>query len=116
MAKPQYNYEHQKARRDALALFVDGTRCPFCRKPMRVWQSLDLDHRTPVVHGGSAGPTRLAHSYCNRKAGGLIGNRSAKRRVRNGRAVRIGRTPDKNSSHIKGGNPPTKGTRTLPQW
>ena len=111
MPKPQYGYAHQVARSEAMALFVDGTPCPICRRPMRVWQSLDLDHATPVVKGGMHGPTRLTHSHCNRKQGGLIGNRSAKRKG----GTRIRRVVT-NRSAIKDGNTPGNRGRQLPEW
>jgi hypothetical protein len=80
--RPQYGSEHQRARRAALAAFKDGDMCWRCRRPMRSWQALDLDHVRAVAHGGSDGPKRLAHARCNRAAGAVIGNRSARRRVK----------------------------------
>lgn len=94
MPKPQYGWVHQKARRDAMAAFKDGTLCPLCKRPMRTWQKLHLDHTIPVALGGEGGPTRLTHAYCNDSAGAKLGNRLRKvRRVR---------------------TPPRK--RTLPKW
>lgn len=89
-SKAAYGWDHQQARRIAHANFVDGTPCPFCGRPMRVWMKLDLDHTVPVSRGGMGGPVRLAHAYCNRRAGGLIGNRSPKRKYPTRRTV--GRT------------------------
>lgn len=74
--------EHQRARREALAAFVDGTPCPFgegfCgHAPMFAWQELDLDEYPPRVIAqatGAAQVRRLSHASCNRKAGALLGN------------------------------------------
>ena len=111
--KEQYAWEWQKLRREARANFVDGTPCPMCGRPMRVWQSLDLDHTIPVVYGGGSGRTRLTHSYCNRRAGALIGNRSPKRN-RNG--SRIGRQSLNRSAIKEGGTTARNGSRQLPKW
>lgn len=93
MAKPQYDYAHKQARINAIRNLVDGTRCPRCRRGMFRRQKLDLDHVIPVVMGGSGGPTRLMHAYCNRSAGAAL-----RRVVRRG--VRSGGTP----------------RRVLPRW
>jgi hypothetical protein len=68
-------WSHQQARKAAVAALVDGEECPLCGWPMYRDQRLDLDHEVPRVHGGGDGPTRLAHSRCNRSAGASMGNR-----------------------------------------
>src|SRR4249920_1408119 len=75
-----YGGAHQKAREAALALFHDGDICPLCRKPMRSWEKLSLDHAIPVVYGGADGPTRLAHASCQNRQGGKLRHRSTARR------------------------------------
>jgi len=77
MADPAYGYAHQKERAAAIAAMVDGTRCPFCRKPMFKAKArlLDYDHVIPVALGGMDGPKRLSHRTCNRRAGAVMGNR-----------------------------------------
>ncbi len=78
-----YGYAHKKARREALASLDDGQLCWRCRRPMRAWQSLDLDHVRPVLLGGSDGPVALSHAKCNRAAGARLGNRNrGRRRIR----------------------------------
>ena len=37
-----YGNEHQKARAQALALLVDGTPCPRCKRPMHHGRSLTM--------------------------------------------------------------------------
>lgn len=102
----RYTYAHQKARKEALAIFVEGTRCPFTfcnHAPMysspevalsrgkAAWQGrLALDHVVPVVYGGMNGPTRLTHKSCNEKSGQLI---SAKRKHQLGVKPRRGKAP-----------------------
>ena len=54
-----YGNAHQRARRDALASFRDGTACWRCKRPMHLWQRLDLDHVRPIVLGGANGMTVL---------------------------------------------------------
>lgn len=91
-------WEHQKARAAALAVFVDGTPCWRCRRPMYRGMRLQLDHTTPRALGGQ-GPRALVHGSCNEAAGARLGNQL--RRLR-----RHGR--------VNGG---TTGRRTdLPEW
>jgi len=59
-----YGYAHKKARKDALAAFRDGQRCWRCRKPMHIWQALDLDHTRPVALGGANSLRVLTHARC----------------------------------------------------
>jgi hypothetical protein len=90
---------HQKDRERALRALAPGSPCPYayCRHaPMyatvaqaelaglhpRLWH-LDYDHVIARAHGGKGGPCQLAHRYCNRRAGQLLG---AKIRVRKRRA------------------------------
>jgi hypothetical protein len=75
-----YDRAHRADRAQALALLKDGDPCPFCRRPMRSWQSLDLDHVVPVYLARGDGPKRLAHQSCNRRAGGRIGALKVNRR------------------------------------
>jgi hypothetical protein len=71
-----YGNEHQKARAQALALLVDGTPCPRCKRPMHHWQKLDYDHVVPLCLGGAMdGQRLLSHAKCNRSAGAALGNR-----------------------------------------
>ena len=70
----------QRERAEAKRLMVDGTKCFRCQRPMYRWQALDYDHVIPVVKGGSNSPKKLSHSSCNRRHGGIIGNKSPKRR------------------------------------
>ena len=67
-----YGYAHQKARKDALSALIDGTQCWRCKCPMYAYQSLDLDHTTPISKGGMYGLTVLTHSSCNRRAGAML--------------------------------------------
>lgn len=60
-----YGWEHQKARKAALASFVVGQPCVRCGKPMTSKRGLELDH-----NDDRTGYNGLAHAYCNRKAGG----------------------------------------------
>lgn len=89
MGDVRKTYAHQQARKDALTAMVDGTPCPYCHRPMHIWQRLQLDHAIPVAKGGSSGPTRLAHGKCNESAGARLGNRMRrnKRRVVKRRAL-----------------------------
>jgi 5-methylcytosine-specific restriction endonuclease McrA len=73
-----------RLRKQALAQLRDGVDlCPFCRKPMRSWQRLDLDHAVPRMYGGGDETLRLAHAHCNRAAGARLVNfrRGALRRA-----------------------------------
>ena len=77
-----YGYEHQKARRDALAALREReaagieTLCARgCGHPIRTGQALDLDHTDD-----RSGYRGLSHRRCNRGAGGIKG--SASRRLR----------------------------------
>jgi 5-methylcytosine-specific restriction endonuclease McrA len=66
-------WSHQRQRKALLASLVPGSRCPRCGEPM--WphvQDLDLDHVVPRSQGGAGGPSRLAHSACNRRHGGQL--------------------------------------------
>jgi len=73
-------YRHQSARRAALAAMRDGDPCSKCGGPMYRGQKLELDHLIPRAYGGTDGPVALAHQYCNRRAGAVLGNKSPKRR------------------------------------
>lgn len=70
---PRWTKVHRDARAAALAALVDGTPCPLCGEPMDHGQRLQLDHVTPVVHGGLAGAGRLTHGSCNERAGQRLG-------------------------------------------
>jgi hypothetical protein len=124
MPKPQYGYDHQLARKQALAEFRDGTPCPLCGFPMRVWQSLDLNHVVPVKFGGTDGKKELTHRYCNRAEGSRIRyarrNRIRRYRIRNGQQISSG-SRIRDGYRIDGSPPedgirPSKGTRILPKW
>jgi hypothetical protein len=75
MTKPQYGYEHRKARIRALDMMPNGALCPRCNRPMYKWQRLQLGHTVSVAMGGSNGPTRIEHGVCNESAGARLGNR-----------------------------------------
>lgn len=84
-----------RLRREALAEFRDGMICARCKRPMRSWQALELDHIIPRSQGG---PTtkenvRLCHKRCNQLAGCVLGNRSPKRKFRTASAPRRRRLP-----------------------
>jgi hypothetical protein len=63
MARPQYNWAHQKKRAAMLPQAI-GTRCIYCGVPMLEWMKLDLDHATASI----------THARCNRSAGARYGN------------------------------------------
>lgn len=109
MPKPQYGYQHQVDRRNAMATFVNGTLCLICHRPMYVWQSLDLNHVVPVAFGGGVGRKVLTHSKCNRSEGSRI--RSARRK---GMArIKVGTT---RMSIPKDGRMARMPRRELPKW
>ena len=76
-----YGWRHTVARKAALAALRPGQPCDLCgygmfRDPRYGWMAaLELDHIIPRAMGGTDGPTRLVHAYCNRKAGGRLGGR-----------------------------------------
>jgi 5-methylcytosine-specific restriction endonuclease McrA len=82
MAKPGYDAEHKRERRIAIATMPAGTRCPYCHRPMRQTDQLDYDHSVPIALGGINSPKRLAHSFCNRSAGGRLGGAIRRARSR----------------------------------
>jgi hypothetical protein len=63
MARPQYNWAHQKKRAAMLPQAI-GRRCIYCGALMLEWMKLDLDHTTNTI----------THSRCNRAAGARFGN------------------------------------------
>lgn len=68
-----YGWEHQQARREALAQMPDGAPCPFCQRGMSKDMRLDYDHYPPLAAGpGLARVRRLSHASCNRRAGQAI--------------------------------------------
>lgn len=69
-----YGADHQRRRRAALAALVPGTPCGRCGQPMHPGQHLDLDHTDD--RDGYRG---LAHSRCNRSAGGKKGSAGRRR-------------------------------------
>lgn len=74
MAARKYNWHGHDLVRKALLPKAWGTPCPFCGKEMIEGQSLDLDHSAPIaIAGMHGGPLRMAHSRCNRQAGGRLG-------------------------------------------
>lgn len=81
MPSPQYRYAHQQLRAFLLPRLRPGTPCrqdfpdgTVCGKPMWPGQPLDLGHDS---NGGYLG---LVHRACNRRAGGINGNQSPKRK------------------------------------
>lgn len=75
MTKPQYGWDHQKARQEALKALRPGTRCMICGKPMdtRHPELLDFHHVKPVREGGVNGPKVFTHRACNRKDNAHVG-------------------------------------------
>jgi hypothetical protein len=63
VAKPQYNWSHQKRRKVMLPLAI-GKRCILCGGVMLEWMKLDLDHTTG----------QITHAACNRSLGARYGN------------------------------------------
>lgn len=63
-----YGWQHQKARREALVLFVPGQLCARCHKPMTSKRDHDDRDRTKYIG--------LSHGACNRKYGGQKGARN----------------------------------------
>lgn len=63
MARPQYNWQHQK-KRAAMLPAAYNTPCIYCGRLMAAWMALDLDHST----------NRITHASCNRAAGARVGN------------------------------------------
>lgn len=61
-----YGWQHQKARKAALAMFVPGQLCARCQGPIFATTDAELDHddddRTKYIG--------LSHTYCNRQHGG----------------------------------------------
>lgn len=74
-------WSHQRERKAAMAVFADGSPCPFCGRPMFRWQRLHWDHSVPRVVGGN-GPRRWAHGKCNEQAGARLGHRRGGRGTR----------------------------------
>lgn len=88
MARPQYGWEHQRARAAALAALMPGESCPYCRQPISADMYLDFDHYPPLAIPLPANierVRRLAHRSCNRRAGQAIS--AARRRVRRERGA-----------------------------
>lgn len=86
MARPQYGWEHQRARVAALAALQAGEACPYCGHPMDATQHLDFDHYPPLaipIPATLQRVRRMAHRSCNRRAGQAIS--AARRRVRGAR-------------------------------
>jgi hypothetical protein len=81
--------DHQTVRKVLLAALEPGAPCPRCGRPMLPGQQLDLDHLIARVIGHGQGPRAMAHAYCNRQAGGRLGNA---RRNRNKRRLMPGLT------------------------
>lgn len=77
-------WQHQRAKKAALAVLRDGTPCPFpfCghapmyRDPARNYdrRPLDYDDYPGRMFGGPQ-IKRLAHARCNRRAGAIMGNK-----------------------------------------
>ena len=73
MAAPQYDWRHRQQRAELIRSgYWIGQPCPRCLRPMWPGQRLDLGHVIDVAAGGFAGPKRLEHSSCNRKAGQAV--------------------------------------------
>ncbi len=73
---------HQQRSKRMRKTMADGTPCAICGRPMYRWQILELDHTVPRALGGTNGPTALAHRYCNRRKGAILGNKLRARRRR----------------------------------
>lgn len=69
-----YGSEHRRIR-DALLPSAWGTPCPRCGQPMLRGQDLDLGHSTDLVIRPGVPGDRIEHADCNRRAGGIVGNR-----------------------------------------
>lgn len=82
-----YGHAHRQARKIALEMFVDGTPCPLCGRPLRYYQALDLDHTVPIALGGRDGPKRLAHARCNRQRGQRLSAQRARARGSRGKQI-----------------------------
>lgn len=76
MASPLYRSYHQRTRIVRMAHLArhQGRPCRRCGQPMYTWQPLDLGHPTDGYVGYD-----LEHRDCNRRAGGINGNKSPKR-------------------------------------
>lgn len=70
-AQRGYGGEHQRIRARLLPLAI-GTPCPRCGQVMRADQALDLDHSTPIAHGGQRGDRIVHAGPCNRAPGGRV--------------------------------------------
>ena len=87
-------YEHQQQRKAALQALRSGIDvCPRCRRPLYIWQRLDLDDFPSRVIARRFGvqPLKLlSHRSCNRSAGATLGNalNRGKTRKRARRTVR----------------------------
>jgi hypothetical protein len=70
-------WEHQQARKLALAMLRDGIDCcPRCGRPMFRRQTLHLDDfpsRAIARRFGITPVKRLSHAKCNMSAGGRLG-------------------------------------------
>lgn len=73
-AQRGYGADH-RARRSAMLPTAYGKPCARCGLPVLPGQALDLDHMTPVAHGGRDGQVLFSHSACNRRAGGKVRRR-----------------------------------------
>lgn len=75
-----YGWQHQKARKAAMASFVVGQPCARCGDPLMSRRNLELDHEDDdrTRYKG------LAHEWCNRRAGGQKSQRMAAERPLSG--------------------------------
>lgn len=75
-----------RVRAEFRALIDSGLSppCPFCGRLIRPGSPFDVDHKVPLRVApelvADRSNLRPAHPSCNRRSGGIAGNKSAKRR------------------------------------
>ena len=80
-----YDHKHRKQRaalipaalgRPCPGVIVNGHvhHSPKCPGIMTDPRKMQLDHVTPVLHGGRDGPRRIVAAPCNHSGGAIIGN------------------------------------------
>jgi hypothetical protein len=67
-------HRHRQRRETMLRQHVEGSLCELCGEPMFRAQGLQADHEVPrAIAGPRALASRLVHSWCNARAGGILG-------------------------------------------